>query len=507
MAQYKGNKAMQRLNRSLLPGIQASNIEVGPVQEYPVKAMQFGEGNFLRAFIDWMIDKSNEAGKFNGMVQLVQVLPQGTADLINEQDGLYTLILRGMENGKAAEYKRIVTSVKGCLKTETEWGKVVECACLPTLEVMFSNTTEAGIEYQPESYTPGKAQVTFPAKLTSLLYERFRAGQKGVVVVPCELIDRNGAKLRECILQYTADWKLGEQFTAYLANECAFLNTLVDRIVAGYPRNEAAGICEQLGYEDKLIDCGEIFHLFVIEGDEKYRSVLPFAEAGMNLVWTANQTPYRSRKVRFLNGGHTSSVLAAYLAGFDLVDQMTADPLFGKFLRTALFEEVFPTVQLPEDEKQAFAESIIDRFLNPFANHQLISISLNSISKWQVRVLPSLLDYREITGTLPKALTFSLAALLEFYRGTENAEGKWEGKRTKGAYPISDDADKVRFINECGKMRDADGDYDKFARAILGRADFWGQDLNAVPGLTAAVATDLEAIRDRGITAAVGGLL
>lgn len=498
---------MSRLNRSLLPTLRAQGVETGPEREYPVKAMQFGEGNFLRAFIDWMIDESNAAGKFNGMVQLVQPLPQGTADLINEQEGLYTLILRGMENGKAAERRRVVTCVKGCLKTATEWSKVVECACLPTLEVVFSNTTEAGIEYLPEPYTPGEAQNTFPAKVASLLFERFKAGRKGLVFVPCELIDKNGKKLRECILKYAADWKLGDGFASYVENDCAFLNTLVDRIVAGYPRGEAAALCNQFGYEDKLIDCGELFHLFVIEGDEKYRAVIPFAEAGLNLVWTADQTPYRSRKVRFLNGGHTSSVLAAYLAGFDFVDKMTADPLFGKYLRAALFEEVFPTVKLPDAEKRAFAESIIDRFLNPFANHQLISISLNSISKWQVRVLPSLLDYRESTGKLPKVLTFSLAALLAFYRGSETADGKWEGKREKGAYPISDDSDKIKFINDGYRTFDADGDCAKFVRSILARTDFWGQDLNAVPGLAAAVAADLRAIRSNGVSAAVKQLL
>jgi len=498
---------MQRLNRSLLPALRAAGKTAGPECEYPVKAMQFGEGNFLRAFIDWMIDKSNEAGKFNGMVQLVQPLPGGMADSIAEQDGLYTLLLRGMENRKATEYKRIVTCVKGCLKTDSEWDKVVECACLPSLEIVFSNTTEAGIEYRPEPYTPGKAQVTFPAKVASLLNARFKAGRKGLVFVPCELIDKNGKKLRECILKYATDWKLGDGFVSYVENDCAFLCTLVDRIVAGYPRAEADKLCEEFGYEDKLIDCGEIFHLFVIEGDEKYRAAIPFAESGLNVVWTSDQTPYRSRKVRFLNGGHTSSVLAAYLAGFDFVDKMTADPLFGRYLRTALFDEVFPTVQLPDAEKRAFAESIVDRFLNPFANHQLISISLNSISKWQVRVLPSLLDYRELKGKPPKVLTFSLAALLAFYRGSETADGKWEGKREKGAYPINDDPEKIRFINAGYRVLDADGDCKKFVASILERADFWGQDLNAVQGFADAVSGDLEMIRSKGIVTAVKQLL
>lgn len=498
---------MERLSRKLLPSIQAKDLSIGPREEYPVKVMQFGEGNFLRAFIDWMIDKSNEAGKFGGMVQLIQPLPQGMADVINEQDGLYTLILRGIENGAAVEHKRVITCVKGCLKTDSEWGKIVECACLPSLELVFSNTTEAGIEYQAEEYTPGQAQQTYPAKLTSLLFERFKAGQKGLIMVPCELIDKNGVKLRECILHYAADWALGEDFTQFIEKECTFLNTLVDRIVAGYPRTEAASYCEKLGFEDKLLDCGEIFHLFVIEGDEKFRQKIPFAESGLNLVWTADQTPYRSRKVRFLNGGHTSSVLAAYLAGFDFVDKMTADPLFGHYLRTALFEEVFPTVLLPEDEKRAFAESIIERFLNPFAHHQLISISLNSISKWRVRVLPSLLDYVKLKGVLPKVLTFSFAALLAFYRGVKSADGKWTGKRESGTYPICDDESKINTINAAYSELDRSGDYSKFIEIIASNTDFWGQDLNQIPGFTIAASADLKSIENDGIIAAVRKLL
>ncbi len=498
---------METLNRKLLPSIHTPGLEIGPQKEYPVKVMQFGEGNFLRAFIDWMIDKSNEAGKFNGMVQLVQPLPQGTADLINAQDGLYTLILRGMENGAPAEYKRIITCVKGCLKTDSDWEAIVKCAVSPDLQLVFSNTTEAGIEYKPEPYTPGKTQVTYPAKLTSLLFERFKAGQKGLVLVPCELIDKNGSTLRDCILRYAADWKLGAGFENYVKEECAFMNTLVDRIVAGYPRNEAADWCNKLGYQDNLIDCGEIFHLFVIEGDEKYRAVIPFAEAGLHVVWTKNQTPYRSRKVRFLNGGHTSSVLAAYQAGFDFVDQMTGDKLFGKYLRTALFEEVFPTVQLPDDEKKTFAESIIERFLNPFANHQLISISLNSISKWQVRVLPSLIDYEKINGKLPKVLAFSFAALLSFYRGTVDAAGNWSGKRAAGAYPIRDDAEKIAFLNaEFDRLKQS-GDYEAFIRTVMARTDFWGMDLNTIPGFTARAAADIRSIDELGITPAVEKLL
>ncbi len=496
---------MEQLNRKLLATLERPGLAVGPREEFPVKVLQFGEGNFLRAFIDWMIDKANEAGKFNGMVQLVQPLANGTAKLINEQDGLYTLILRGVENGEPAEYRRVITCVKGCLRCDDQWAEVVRTACLPSLELIFSNTTEAGIEYKPEPYTPGKTQITYPAKLTSLLYARFQAGQPGVIVVPCELIDRNGARLQECMLRYAEEWKLGAAFRRYLQEDCTFLNTLVDRIVAGYPRGEAAAYCEQLGYQDQLLDCGELFHLFVIEGDEKYRSKLPFAEAGLNVIWTPNQTPYRSRKVRFLNGGHTSSVLAAYLAGFDLVDRMTADPLFGKYLRTALFEEVFPTVDLPDAEKRAFAKSIIERFLNPFANHQLLSISLNSISKWQVRVLPSLLDYVARTGKLPKVLTFSFAALLAFYHGECDADGNWFGHRAAGRYPIKDDPAKIAAIRQADAQ--SGGNCTQFVRQVAGHTDFWGIDLNTVPGFTDTAAGDLDRIRRFGMENAVRQLL
>ena len=230
-----------------------------PLREYPVKAMQFGEGNFLRAFIDWMIECSNRAGKFNGMVQIVQPLPQGTAALIEAQQGLYTLVLRGMENGAPAETSQVISCVKGCLVCDTQWDKVVETALLPTLEVIFSNTTEAGIEYKAEPFTPGKAQITYPAKLAALLYARYQAKLPGVVVMPCELIDRNGATLRECILHYAADWKLEAGFAAWINDSCGFLNTLVDRIVAGYPRTEAEAWCEKFGYKDNLLDIFKIW--------------------------------------------------------------------------------------------------------------------------------------------------------------------------------------------------------------------------------------------------------
>ncbi len=499
---------MNQLTRSLLPEIAAAGVvAVGPRADFPVRVLQFGEGNFLRAFIDWMIDRMNEAGVFNGSVMMVQPLPQGMGDVLNAQEGLYTLILRGMVDGVPREEPRVITSVRGCLRPDRDWARILEVAAGPELRFVFSNTTEAGIEYVPEPYTPGVAQKTYPAKLTAILDHRFRSGGRGVVVIPCELIDHNGATLRECMLRYAADWNLPEAFADWLRTECVFVNTLVDRIVAGYPRAEAESFCRRFGYQDQLLDCGEWFHLLVIEGPKELAAELPFDRIGLNVVWTDCQKPYRERKVRFLNGGHTSSVPAAYLAGFDLVDRMVADPVFGAYLRRVLFEEVFPTVDLPEAEKRAFAESIVERFLNPFANHQLISIALNSISKWKVRVLPSLLDYVRLRGELPRCLTFSLAALLAFYHAEEGADGSWSGQRPAGAYPVRDDPEKIRIIAEAWKQLAADQDYVRLVRTLLAREDFWGQDLNQIPGLTAAVAADLAAIERDGVTAVVRKLI
>lgn len=472
----------------------------------PVKVLQFGEGNFLRAFIDWMIHEMNKQGKFNGLVQLVQPLPTGLTDLINAQDGLYTLILRGISDGKVVENREIIESVKGCLNPYADWAAVVRAAVNPDLRFVFSNTTEAGIEYKPEPYTPGVCQNTYPAKLTSLVFERWKAfggdASKGLVFIPCELIDRNGATLKTHMLHYAADWGFPQEFSAWLENSCLFINTLVDRIVAGYPRAEAEKICAELGYQDNLLDCGEIFHFFVMEGPESILRELPLKECGLNVVVTDNQTPYRTRKVRFLNGAHTANVLASILGGLTFVDEMMNDPVFGKMVRKAIYGEIFHTVNLPENEKQFFADSIVERFLNPFAQHRLLSISLNSVSKWKVRVLPSLLDYTELKGELPAVLAFSLAALLRFYRLTVDADGKASGSYNGITWPVSDSEDVIRFF--AGISGEPVAEY---VRKALANTAFWEMDLNTVPGLTGYVTAKLEAIDGIGIRDAVKTVL
>lgn len=501
---------MQKLNRSLLRQGLPNNIKTGPLQEMPVKVLQFGEGNFMRAFIDWMIDELNQKGLFNGMVQMVQPIDKGMADMINAQDGLYTLILRGIQDGKVMQQEQVITCVKGCLNPYTDWAATVAAACGEYLRFVFSNTTEAGIAYSPEPYVADKTPNTFPAKLTALLYQRYKkfngAADKGLIVVPCELIDKNGATLREYVLKYAADWGLEPAFSDWLKQANFFVNTLVDRIVAGYPRNEIKTILARLGYEDNLVNCGEIFHFFVIEGPKQLAEELPFDKIGLQVVWTDNQTPYRTRKVRFLNGAHTSSVLAAFHGGMDMVDEMMEDKVFGRFVETAIEDEVFHTVDLPEKEKKFFADSIIERFRNPFAGHQLLSISLNSTSKWKVRVLPSLLDYVKIKGQLPKALTFSMASLICFYQA-EKEGSAYVGKCRSNPYPVNDDADRVEFLALAWKKWEQDKDYQALAATTLGKTDWWDMDLNTVPGMTEHVASTIQAIKTNGIRAAVKSTL
>lgn len=507
-------QTLKPLNRALLASQPTlpENLASGSLQRFPERVLQFGEGNFLRAFVDWMLCETNARGLFQGSAVLVQPIAAGLAAKINEQDGLYTLLLRGVEEGKVVETRRIITSVSRALNPYEDWAALVALACSADLRFVFSNTTEAGIAYVEEPYTPGTCPDSFPAKVTALLYERFQAvggdTARGLVFIPCELIEHNGAKLKEYVLQHAAAWKLGDAFTAWLKSANAFLSTLVDRIVPGYPRAEAEKLCQELGYIDGLLDTGEIFHLWVIEGPAKFSEELPLHKAGLNVIWTEDMTPYRTRKVRILNGAHTACVLTSFLGGLDTVGEMMDDPLFGRFIRKAVFDEIVPALPMEEAEKQAYARAVLERFQNPFIRHELLSISLNSVSKWKVRVLPSLLDTLKNTGKLPAALAFSLAALIAFYKGTPAADGRsLQGERSGAAYPIRDDADVLAFFAEQWKSATTSRDFHALAQAALSQSTFWGQDLTLLPGMTQAVAAGLEVLETKGARAAAEAVL
>ncbi|MDR1765744.1 MAG: tagaturonate reductase [Lachnospiraceae bacterium] len=431
---------MEKLTRALLnSGFEwRPGLEVGTKMALPEQVMQFGEGNFLRAFVDYMIDVINGEGYYDGGIVVVQPIAQGMVSMLNDQDGLYTLFARGLEDGKPVVQKRLVTSITRGVNPYAEYETYLECVKNPDLRFVVSNTTEAGIVFDPEARLEDKPQNSFPGKVTALLYERFRtfggAKDKGLVFIPCELIDYNGTTLRDIVLRHAQQWGLGEDFITFVKEANVFTNTLVDRIVTGYPRDEAAQLCAELGYRDDLLDTSEIFHFWVIEGPPSLSSELPFDKAGLSVVWTGDATPYKMRKVRILNGAHTMSVLGAYLAGHDTVLEMLEDGDFGAYLRRGLFDEVIPTLDLDYDDLKSFAEAVFDRFANPHIKHYLLSIALNSVSKYKARVLPSVLEYQKRKGESPKLLAYSFAALCAFYRGDEIRDGALIGRRGAGAW-------------------------------------------------------------------------
>ncbi len=485
------------------------DIKVSKINDAPVKIMQFGEGNFLRAFVDWMINKINQDGLFNGSVAVIQPIECGLADMINKQDGLYTLYLRGVENGEVKVQKEIITAIHECINPYADWAKTKEYAESNDLRFVISNTTEAGIEYKEEKLTPDACQITFPAKLTSLLWARYNKFggdvNKGLVMIPCELIDRNGDNLKRCVLKYAELWELGKGFKAWIENACAFLNTLVDRIVTGYPRDEVEKLTAEHGYIDNIIDTGEIFHFWVIEGDKKYAEELPFHKAGLNVLWTDDMEPYRTRKVRILNGAHTMTVLAAHLAGLETVGDCMKDEDVSKFMKDGIFEEIIPTFDLPENEKRDFAAAVLERFANPFIKHLLLSISLNSVSKFKVRVLPSIEEYIKRLGKLPQNTLFALAALIKFYEGTIIENGKLKGEVDGKPYDICDNIEVLEFFADINK-RYAD-DAKSLVEAVLKNSSFWSKDLTEYNGLLDAVVGYYNSISENGARNAIKALI
>lgn len=456
---------------------------------YPEKVLQFGEGNFLRAFVDWMIDKANRDGIYQGSIVLCQPIAQGLKDMINAQDGVYTLAMRGAENGQPVENIEVITSVSRCINPYENYEDLMEVARSADLEVVVSNTTEAGIAYHAGVKLTDRPPVSFPAKVTAFLYERYKTfhgdPQKGLLFLPVELIDNNGAELKRIVLKYAEEWELGQEFTDWVETANEFTSTLVDRIVTGYPRDEISYFEEKLGYKDNIIDTSELFNLWVIEGDKKWADKLPVHKTDANVIWTDDVKPYKKRKVRILNGAHTSTVLAAYLAGFDIVGDFMKDDTVRTFMNDVIYKEVIPTLDLPKEELESFAAAVNDRFANPYIKHNLLDIALNSCSKFNARCLPSLLGYVEEKGKLPKCLTFSLAAFIKFYQG-EWKDGVYTGTRKDGTqYPLRDDEAVIRFFADAW----AENDAEKTAESVLSNKDFWsGKDLTEVPGLKDAVA-------------------
>lgn len=435
--------------------------------------MQFGEGGFLRGFVDYFFHKLNEKGLYDGKIVVVQPIETGMCQMLADQNCEYNLFLRGIDNGQVVNEHTHITSISRALNPYTQYEDYLALAENPDLRVIVSNTTEAGIEYLGTETLADRPPKSYPAKLTQFLYKRFQSGLKGFILLPCELIDNNGDNLKACVLKYAESWKLGGEFKNWLESENDFCNTLVDRIVTGYPSDEIEVLTKQIGETDNLIDTAEIFHLWVIEGH--HEDELPFNKAGYNIVWTDDAKPYKKRKVRILNGGHTAMVLGAYLYGLETVGACLKDNKVSAFLKKCLFEEIVPSLGNTETDVK-FAEAVLERFANPFIKHQLLSIALNSVSKFQVRVLPTILEYKEQFGSYPAALTASLSALIAFYR-TDKAN----------------DGEEIMTFMKNASVAD-----------ILKREDYWHTDLS---DMLLMVQKYYDLIQDKGMAAAYDEIL
>ncbi len=476
------------------------NAAMAPAAQHPVKVLQFGEGNFLRAFVDYYIDIANEKAGFDGSVVLVKPITFGSLDMFHEQDCRYTVMLRGLVEGEPVEKSRLITSVSDAVDAYTEYDRYAAYAKCETLRFVVSNTTEAGIVLKEDDDFNACPPVSFPAKLCKFLYERAvhfdYAPDKGLIMLPVELIDDNGVMLRKCVKALAKIWNLGEKFENWLDTACVFTSTLVDRIVTGYPRDEVQSIWEKLGYEDRILVTAEPFGLWVIESDRDIWQEFPLVECDLRVIFTGNQKPYKQRKVRILNGAHTSFVPAAFQCGHDIVLTAMHDDLILNFMQKTLYDEVIPTLALPAADLMSFAEAVTGRFKNPFIKHALLSICLNSVSKWRARCMPSLLGYVEKNRQLPERLTFSLASLMSLYRNGELVDGKLQCKRNEETYTLQDDAAVLAFFANSSDMAPAEQ-----VKAFLSNEDFFGPDLCQVPGLIESVTASLEAIIAKGMRA------
>lgn len=479
---------MNTLNRRDFPGAL-----------YPERIIQFGEGNFLRAFVDWQIDLLNEHTDLNAGVVIVRPIQSDFPPSLSTQDGLYTTIIRGLnEKGEAVSDARLIRSVNREISVYGQYDEFLKLAHNPEMRFVFSNTTEAGISYHAEDKFDDAPAVSYPAKLTRLLFERFQhfngAKDKGWIIIPCELIDYNGDALHELVLRYAQEWALPEAFITWLDEANAFCSTLVDRIVTGYPRDEVAALEAELGYHDGFLDTAEHFYLFVIQGPESLARELRLDKYPLNVLIVDDIKPYKERKVAILNGAHTALVPVAFQAGLDTVGESMNDDAVRAFVEKAIYQEIIPVLDLPKNELESFASAVTGRFQNPYIKHQLLSISLNGMTKFRTRILPQLLAGQNATGQLPARLTFALAALIAFYRGERNGE----------RYPVQDDAHWLeRYQLLWAQHHDKQISTSELVRAVLSVSEHWEQDLTKVKGLVEQVTLDLDAILLQGMRAAV----
>ena len=489
--------------------MKALNKLTAPKSQAPERIIQFGEGNFLRCFVDWIIYNMNQKTDFNSSVVVVQPIEKGMVDWLNGQDCLYHVNLQGRLNGEVVNSLTRIDVISRALNPYTQNQAFMALADEPSIRFVISNTTEAGIAFDPSCKFTDAPASSYPGKLTQLLFRRYKtfggAADKGLILMPCELIFLNGHHLKDCIYKYIELWKddFGtdyEGFKAWFTNHCYVCATLVDRIVPGFPRKEIKQIQEKTCYEDNLVVQGEAFHLWVIEKPEnmsidELKAEFPAEKAGLNVLIAESEKPYHERKVTLLNGPHTVLSPVAYLSGINIVRDACNDPVVGKYIHKVQFDELMQTLNLPMDELQKFASDVLERFNNPYVDHQVTSIMLNSFPKYETRDLPGLKTYLERKGELPQGLVFGLAAIITYYKG---------GKRSDGAdITPNDNAEIMQLLKDLW----ATGDTQKVAEGVLAADMIWHEDLNKIPGLTELVKEDLDKIQKLGMLEAVKTIL
>ena len=479
---------MENLNRKTAP----------QAKKYTEKIIQFGEGNFLRAFIEWIIWKTNQKTGFDASVVVVQPIEKGMVEWLNNQDGLYHLNLQGLSNGQSVDSVDLIDVISRGLNPYTDFEEYLKLAEQPQMRFVISNTTEAGIAFDASCKITDAPASSYPGKLTQLLYRRYEYFKgdksKGLIIFPCELIFENGKHLKECIRKYIDLWKLSEGFRDWFETACGVYSTLVDRIVPGYPRDTAEQLCERVGYKDNLLDKGEIFHLWVIEAPAEVAEEFPADKAGLNVLFVPSEAPYHERKVTLLNGPHTVLSPVGYLSGLNTVKECCEDPETGKFVHKVMYEELLPTLNLPREELVKFADDEMERFRNPYVKHFVTSIMLNSFPKFKTRDLPGLKTYLERKGTLPQGIVLGLAAICTYYKG---------GKRGEDEIIPNDDEKIVNLLKQLW----ATGDVAVVAKGVLADEFIWGEDLNSIPGLTELLTADLALIQKEGMRAAVKSII
>ena len=490
--------------------LKSLNKRTAPKSVMPERIIQFGEGNFLRAFVDWIIYNMNQKTNFNSSVVVVQPIERGMVDWVNGQDGLYHVNLQGKENGQPVNTLTRIDVISRCLNPYTQNQAFLALAEQPEMRFIISNTTEAGIAFDDSCKFTDAPASSYPGKLVQLLFHRYKTfngdATKGMIIMPCELIFLNGHHLKDCIYKYIELWKgdMGadyEGFKAWFTKYCYVCATLVDRIVPGFPRDTIKEIQEKIGYKDNLVVKAESFHLWVIEKAEnmtveQLKEEFPADKAGLHVLITDNEKPYHERKVTLLNGPHTVLSPVSYLSGVDIVRDACEHEVLGKYIHKVQFDELMQTLDLPMEELQKFASDVLERFENPFVDHQVTSIMLNSFPKFETRDLPGVKIYLERKGELPQGLVFGLAAIITYYKG---------GKRADGAPIVPNDDQKI--MDKLTELW-ATGDTQKVAEGVLAFDYVWKEDLNkTVPGLTELVKKDLDLIQEKGMLEAVKTIL